>query len=149
MELSIRRWRPGQLLASWTAYWAGLAGVALGPAVPVVWRATHLPEGHGTITAGFENTVFHFTVVEEGVKTLAASAPLGTIMAWLIGPPLALWLIWLAVRRRPTADLPSAQPVSGVSHERLAAGTAPASEWRVHHDDRVSADREPVRTPNP
>jgi hypothetical protein len=149
MELSIRRWRPGQLLASWTAYWAGLAGVALGPAVPVVWRATHLPEGHGTITAGFENTVFHFTVVEEGVKTLAASAPLGTIMAWLIGPPLALWLIWLAVRRRPTADLPSAQPVSGVSHERLAAGTAPASEWRVHHDDRVSVDREPVRTPNP
>ena len=130
MELSIRRWRPGQLLASWTAYWAGLAGVALGPAIPVVWRATHLPEGHGTITAGFENTVFHFTVVEEGVKTLAASAPLGTIMAWLIGPPLALWLIWLAVRQRPTADLPSAQPVSGVSHERLAAGTAPASEWR-------------------
>ena len=149
MELSIRRWRPGQLLASWTVYWAGLAGVALGPAVPVVWRATHLPEGHGTITAGFENTVFHFTVVEEGVKTLAASAPLGTIMAWLIGPPLALWLIWLAVRQRPTADLPSAQPVSGVSHERLAAGTAPASEWRVHHDDRVSVDREPVRTPNP
>jgi len=149
MELPIRRWRPGQLLASWTAYWAGLAGVALGPAVPVVWRATHLPEGHGTITAGFENTVFHFTVVEEGVKTLAASAPLGTIMAWLIGPPLALWLIWLAVRQRPTADLPSAQPVSGVSHERLAAGTAPASEWRVHHDDRVSVDREPVRTPNP
>jgi len=149
MELSIRRWRPGQLLASWTAYWAGLAGVALGPAIPVVWRATHLPEGHGTITAGFENTVFHFTVVEEGVETLAASAPLGTIMAWLIGPPLALWLIWLAVRRRPTADLPSAQPVSGVSHERLAAGTAPASEWRVHRDDRVSVDREPVRTPNP
>ncbi len=149
MELSIRRWRPGQLLASWTAYWAGLAGVALGPAMPVVWRATHLPEGHGTITAGFENTVFHFTVVEEGVKTLAASAPLGTIMAWLIGPPLALWLIWLAVRQRPTADLPSAQPVSGVSHERLAAGTAPASEWRVHRDDRVSVDREPVRTPNP
>jgi len=149
MELSIRRWRPGQLLASWTAYWAGLAGVALGPAIPVVWRATHLPEGHGTITAGFENTVFHFTVVEEGVKTLAASAPLGTIMAWLIGPPLALWLIWLAVRQRPTADLPSAQPVSGVSHERLAAGTAPASEWRVHRDDRVSVDREPVRTPNP
>ena len=149
MELSIRRWRPGQLLASWTAYWAGLAGVALGPAIPAVWRATHLPEGRGTITAGFENTVFHFTVVEEGVKTLAASAPLGTIMAWLIGPPLALWLIWLAVRRRPTADLPSAQPVSGVSHERLAAGTAPASEWRVHRDDRVSVDREPVRTPNP
>jgi len=149
MELSIRRWRPGQLLASWTAYWAGLAGVALGPAVPVVWRATHLPEGHGTITAGFENTVFHFTVVEEGVKTLAASAPLGTIMAWLIGPPLALWLIWLAVRQRPTADLPSAHSVSGVSRERLAAGTAPASEWRVHRDDRVSVDREPVRTPNP
>jgi len=41
MELSIRRWRPGQLLASWTAYWAGLAGVALGPAVPSLRALGH------------------------------------------------------------------------------------------------------------
>src|SRR4051794_34321198 len=126
MELSIRRWRPGHLLASWGAYWVGLAGVALGPAIPVVWRATHLPEGHGTITAGFENSIFHFTIVEEGVKTFAASAPFGTIMAWLVGPPLALWLIWLAVRQRPTADLRSGQSLSAGHTGRLAAGTAPA-----------------------
>ena len=146
MELSMRRWRPGHLLASWAAYWAGLAGVTLGPALPVVWRATHLPQGHGTISAGFDNSTFSFTVLEEGVKTFAATAPFGAIMGWLIGPPLALWLIWLIVRRRPTAEPLSA----GRAHQdRLAVGADPATEWRVNRDDRVRVDRTPVRTPKP
>ena len=33
MELSLRRWKPGQLLLGWGAYWAGLVGIALGPAI--------------------------------------------------------------------------------------------------------------------
>jgi Na+/glutamate symporter len=152
MELSMRRWRPGHLLASWAAYWAGLAGVALGPAIPAVWRATHLPQGHGTITAMFDNSVVNITVIEDGVKTFAAATPFGTIVAWLVGPPLVLWLVWLAVRHRPTADVQYGQSVSAGHTERLAAGTAPASEWRVDRDDlldRVPVDRKPVRTPNP
>jgi len=146
MKLSMRHWRPGHLLASWGAYWAGLAAVALGPAVPVLWRATHLPKGHGVITAGFENTTFRFTVVEEGVKTFATTTSLGTILAWVIGPPLVLWLVWLALRPRPTA---AGQAVGGAHADRLGAGTAPASEWRVNRDDRIAVDRQPVRTPNP
>jgi hypothetical protein len=146
MELSMRRWRPGQLLASWAAYWVGLAGVALGPVAPVVWRATHLPEGHGTISAGFDNGLLTFSVIEDGVKTLSTSAAFGTVLAWVIVPPLALWLGWLAVRQRPAA---AAHSVRAGGRDRLGAGTAPASEWRIDREDHVPVEREPVRTPNP
>jgi Na+/glutamate symporter len=145
MELSIRRWRPGQLLASWATYWVGLAAATLGPAASVVWRATHLPEGHGTINAGFNNSTLSFTVIEEGLKTFEASASVGTVLAWLIGPPLALWLVWLAVRERPAG----ARGLQANANDRLSAGTAPASEWRVDRDDRMPVERESVRTPNP
>jgi hypothetical protein len=146
MELSMRRWRPGQLLASWAAYWAGLAGVTLGPLMPAVWRATHLPDGHGSISAGFNNSLLTFTVIEDGVTTLARSVSFGSAMMWMIIPPLALWLVWLVVRQQPDADR---RAISGDDRDRLGAGAGPASEWRVGRDDRVSVEREPVRTPNP
>jgi hypothetical protein len=146
MELSMRRWRPGQLLASWAAYWVGLAGVALGPAVPAAWRATHLPEGHGSISAAFDNGLLAFSVIEDGVKTLSMSASFGTVLAWVIVPPLALWLVWLAMRQRPAT---AAHSVRAGGSDRLGAGAAPASEWRVDREDRVPVEREPVRTPNP
>ena len=150
MELSMRRWRPGHLLASWAAYWAGLAGVALGPLVPAVWRATRAG-AHGTISAGFDNGLLTASVVEGGVKTLAASTTLGAALAWIIGPPLVLWLVWLAVRRRPDADSRSLGTAG--DHDRLAAGAGAAADWRVGREDRIPVERElerePVRTPNP
>ena len=145
MELSIRRWRPGQLLASWATYWVGLAAAAIGPAIPVVWRATHLPEGHGNISAGFDTTTLNVTVIEDGVKTYVASASVGTMLFWIVVPPLALWLVWLAVRERPA----NARALRDDTHDRLAAGAAPASDWRVPREDRVPVERKPVRTPNP
>jgi hypothetical protein len=114
--------------------------------MPAVWRATHLPDGHGSISAGFDNGALTFTVIEDGVKTLARSVSFGTAMMWMILPPLALWLVWLAVRQRPDADR---HAISGEDRDRLGAGTGPASEWRVGRDDRVPVEREPVRTPNP
>jgi hypothetical protein len=110
----------------------------------VVWRATHLPDGHGSINAGFNNSTLTFSVIEDGVNTLAASASLGTLLFWIVVPPLALWLVWLAVRERP-AD---ARTPRGDTHDRLAAG-APANDWRVRREERVPVEREPVRTPNP
>jgi hypothetical protein len=147
MELSMRRWRPGHLLASWATYWVGLAGVAVGPAVPALWRATHLPKGHGTISAGFDNSLLTLSVVEDGVKTLSSSISFGAAMAWIIGPPLVLWLIWLALRSRAASD--AAQSIEAGNRDRLAAGSDPATNWRVAREERVPVEREPVRTPNP
>jgi hypothetical protein len=150
MELSLRRWKPRQLLASWGVYWVGLIGVALGPAILAARRATRLPDGHGVIEAMFDNGVFRFSVVEEGVKTFAATAPFSTVLLWTVGPPLALWATWLMLRRRPndSAAAPSALAEPRVERGALPAGHGPAEPWRVNHDDHAShASVDQKRTP--
>ena len=133
MELSLRRWKPGQLLLSWGAYWAGLVGVTMAPAIRATVRATNLPDGHGSINASFNNGALTYEVIENGVKTLAMTGQLSTVLMWIVGPPLLLWLVWLLVRDRPSARQPQA----------IAAGAA--EEFRVRHADRAAVHR----TPNP
>ena len=146
MELSLRRWKTGQLLLGWGAYWAGLIGIAAGPAIRATWHATHLPDGHGSINAGFNDGVLTYEVIADGVKTWVGTVPVSTMLLWLIGPPLLLWVLWLMVRERPAVR----QAALGTADvEALPAGTGPAPEWRVDQDERVGADRGRVRTPNP
>ena len=138
---SLRRWKPSQLLLTWGAYWAGLTAVKLGPAIAEMWRVTQLPPGHGVINASFSNGGFNLSVVEDGVTTLANSAPLSMILLWVLVPPIALWAIWLFVRVRRQAPSLAAR-----EHAALSEGTASAAEWRSQ-DDRVPAER--IHTPNP
>jgi len=146
MELSLRRWKPSQLLLSWSAYWAGLIGVTMGPAIRATWKATRLPDGHGTVNAMFDKGMLKYEVIESGVTTISNTAPLSTVMLWLIGPPLALWLVWLLVRERPSTR--QAAVASGAA-DQLPAGSGPAPEWRVNVDERVRVERQGIRTPNP
>jgi hypothetical protein len=146
MELSPRRWKPGQLLASWGVYWAGLIGVGLGPAIAAGLRATRVPAGGGSIEAKFDNGTLNFVVMEEGVKTFAASLPFSTAMLWVVVPPLLLWLAWLIVRRTP--DNPQ-RTERDVRPEALGVGTQPAEERVVDQGERIRADRKRTPTPNP
>jgi len=146
MELSIRRWKPGQLLMSWGLYWGGLVGATSIPAIRATWRATQLPDGHGSISAGFDNAIASYNVIENGVKTINASAPMSTIVAWVIGPPLLIWLVWLFSRdRSATQD----RALGSEGRDALSAGAPPAEEWRSNQDERMRVERERVRTPNP
>ena len=146
MELSLRRWKPGQLLLGWGAYWAGLIGIAGGPAIRATWHATHLPDGHGSVNAGFNNGTLNYEVIADGVKTWVGTVPLSTVLLWLIGPPLLLWLLWLIVRERPAVR----QEALGYADvDALPPGTGPASEWHVNRDERMRAEPGRVRTPNP
>jgi len=147
VDLTLRRWRPGHLLASWAAYWAGLAGVTLGPAARAAWRATHLPDGHGSISAGFGDGGLNLTVVEEGVKTFVGTAPLGTAMMWLIGPPLVLWIVWRVLMR--SRDRTGRAALGRAGAEQLGAGDPVADGWRSRRADEVPVDRERVHTPHP
>ena len=148
MELSLRRWKPGQLLLGWAAYWAGLVGVTLSPAIAATWRATHLPEGHGSVSASFDNANLSYSVIEDGVKTWVGTTSITTALLWVVGPPLLLWLVWLIVRERPNREHRSlAAPVT--SPGALPEGSAPAEAWRVRRDDRAPAERGRVTTPNP
>jgi hypothetical protein len=147
MELSLRRWKPTQLLLSWAAYWAGLVGATLSPAIAATWRATHLPDGHGSVSAGFNNGTLTYEVIEDGVKTWVGATSLTTAALWVVGPPLLLWLVWLIVRERPTATLRSVD--GGRSAAALSHGSARAEEWHVRRDERAPAEPGRVRTPNP
>lgn len=146
MELSLRRWRPGQLLLSWAAYWAGLVGVTLGPAISASWRATQLPDAHGSIAAGFNNGMLTYTVMENGVQTWVGSTPFSTAILWLVGPPLLLWVVWLLARERSV----SGRPAFAASPPPLDALPRPAAdEWEPRHDERIGVERGRVRTPDP
>jgi hypothetical protein len=148
MELSLRRWKPSQLLLGWAAYWTGLVGATLSPAIAATWRATHLPDGHGSVSASLNNSTLSYTVIEDGVKTWVGTTSMTTAVLWVVGPPLLIWLVWLIVRERPDnrgRSVASGVPIAGT----LPEGSAPAEQWRTRPDDRVPAERGRVTTPNP
>ena len=146
MGFSLRSWKPGHLLVGWAAYWVGLVAVKLSPAIRASWRATQLPDNHGTITAGFDNATLHYTVIENGVKTLETGAAVSTMLLWVAGPPLVLWLIWLMMRERPNVK----RTLAGRSDEpALTAGSPPAEEWRPRREESIGIEQGRIRTPNP
>ena len=148
MGLSLRRWKPGHLLAGWAAYWAGLIAVKLSPAILATWRATQAGGTHGNVSAGFDGTVLNYSVIENGVKTWTSTVPLSTVLLWVAGPPLLLWVVWLVLRSRPE-QAPATLSSGDASVGALSAGSGPASGWRPRHTEGVRIDQGRVRTPNP
>ena len=143
MELSLRRWKPRQLLATWATYWVGLVGIGLGPTLLASWRATRLPPGQGSIQAGVDAGVLNVSVIESGVKTFSASTPFSTAMLWLVGPPLVLWVIWLFVRQRSRDD---ASAVAGArAPDALPVGGGPVSEIDVARAEPAAVSRQTPR----
>jgi hypothetical protein len=146
MELSLRRWKPGQLLLGWATYWVGLIGATMSPGILASWRATRLPEGHGSINAGFDNGTLQYTVIEDGVKTWAGTTSFTTALLWLVVPPLLLWVAWLIVRERPGSGRPA---LGGREIDALPQGSEPAAERWPRQNTRVGVEPGRVRTPNP
>lgn len=101
LMLSLRRWRPGHLLLAWGAYWVGLALATLGPALPAILRAT---SGQGSITAGVGDEGVRLVVSEAGRTLWSGTASVSSIALWIAGPPLVLWVVWLARRRAARAE---------------------------------------------
>ena len=99
MRLSLRRWRPRQLLLSWVAYWIALVAVRLGDALLALRRVTALPEGRGSFSITYDE-VFRMTVVDSGRTVWSGAASLGELALWVAGPPLVLFILWLLARPR-------------------------------------------------
>jgi hypothetical protein len=95
--LGIGKWRVGQLLMAWSAYWAGLILVTLGPAALAAWKVIG-PREHGSISAGFGDGAFTLDILKDGAAIWHGSASVMTTVLWLAGPPLLLWVVWMITR---------------------------------------------------
>ena len=99
----LSRWRPGHLLAAWSAYWAGLAAVTITSVALALQRASRLGGPPNSTDLGLNfgtKSGFTVTISHLGHQVFQATAgPLPIALA--IGvPPLLLWAAWLHVRTR-------------------------------------------------
>ena len=101
MAFSLSRWRAKHLLGAWAVYWLALVLVQLGSGILAALRVLNGPEGHGSISVSMNDGTFVAKVIGDGVQW-TGSASLMSIVLWLCGPPLLLWLLWLVTRRAPT-----------------------------------------------
>ncbi|HLB09044.1 MAG TPA: hypothetical protein VK617_05900 [Gemmatimonadaceae bacterium] len=140
ITLDVRRWNVRHLVGASAAYWAALAATTLAPFARVVLPLVQRSGQHGTVSASFGNGGINLSALEDGITVYTASASLPVIAFWIAGPPLALWLIWLALRpsrdaatalhSSPAFDaLPDAAP-GGWSDRDVAAPTAVPVERR-------------------
>jgi hypothetical protein len=140
MAFSLRDWHPRHLLAAWSAYWAALAVVTLGPAARVIWPLLRDSNGRGSISASFGDASVHLVVMRSGAEVWAASTSVSAIAFWVGVPPLALWLLWLARRPRRMAVPASLQDQGDVAS--LGEGDIPLSDSKAQKQ-KSSVPRHP------
>ena len=91
--ISIRRWQARHLFAAWGLYWAGLLAVVASRPLFDYWRIVR-SGGHGTVNYTFDGEM------------------LGPSL-WIAGPPLVLFMIWLATRSRAPETSPVDDRING------------------------------------
>lgn len=95
-----RRLRVRDLVATWAVYWLVLS-LQLIPLAEAIWRATQAGTGKGEVTASIADWVCSVTVKLAGAPIYTASRHLLGLALIVAGPPMALWLLWVATRPRP------------------------------------------------
>lgn len=100
-----------------------VATIAFTPALAALWRITRPGAGHGNVSVAADNTLMmHISMSSSGLPTWTGSVNIGALLLWMLGPPLLLWLAWLASGpRRPEATLSGASRIP-------SALDAPSSE---------------------
>jgi hypothetical protein len=98
----LRRWRAGHLLIAWGVYWILLLLLGFGRELLAIWRVTSEPGTQGNISASITNAVFQLSITANDGTSLERSISLMTMLLWVAGPPLLLWLAWFLTRPRRT-----------------------------------------------
>lgn len=117
MKLSIREWRPAHLFGAWVTYWALLTGVTLSRPLQLLLKLRGSGT-HGTASASIDDGLFT-AHLSAGDAVWNMSVSLGTMFGWIAGPPLAIWLVFMATR-------PSRSALVGAPAPAMDAATAPA-----------------------
>ena len=79
--IPFRQWQARHLFRSWVVYWAALLAVIAWRPLLEYWRISRSATKHGTVSVGYSG----------GMLPMAL---------WIAGPPLVMFLIWLATRSR-------------------------------------------------
>jgi hypothetical protein len=111
MAFSIRRLGVGHLLGSWALYWAGLAGITLGPFARWAWNLSRMPGEHGSANLSIGDAGVTLTALKDNVTVYSGVAALSQVALWITVPPLLLWLAWLALRPSRESESLSAPPM--------------------------------------
>lgn len=100
-----RSFLPGtrSLFAAWGVYWAALLLISGRMLLRVMAVGARAPHGHGGYRAVFEGDRFHLEALLDGHVVEGGSMSLLALSLWIAGPPLLLWLLWLARRPRRAA----------------------------------------------
>jgi dihydrodipicolinate synthase/N-acetylneuraminate lyase len=86
----------GGLLAAWLAYWAALPVVALWQPADLFLRLKAQRTGRARLMIDLASEEGVSLQVTQGAGPLLTSALSYTeLILWLVGPPLALWVVWL------------------------------------------------------
>src|SRR6476661_6038721 len=85
------------LTAAVVAYWVALAAIAIGPPVRLYMQLRRQWPGH--VTLGVSDQ-YGFAVVLNEQPVWQATLSWLSAAAWIIGPPLVLWALWLLSTRR-------------------------------------------------
>ena len=78
--LPLRQWRASHLFRAWMAYWVALLAVVAWRPLTEYWRISR-SNGHGTVGYSYSG----------GLLPLAL---------WIAGPPLVMFVVWVATRER-------------------------------------------------
>ena len=90
-------------MLAWIVYWVLLVGISLRSAIVAAMRALNAPHGLGSISASVDNGNFVLKS-SVGSETWSQTMSLTAMTLWFAGPPLLLFLVWLATRRAPVTE---------------------------------------------
>lgn len=141
MAFSLSKWRAGHLLAAWGAYWLALGLVTLGPAFRALSRVAG-PGGQGSASANAGDAGITLSVLEkDGTVLWSGTTSLLSLVLWIAGPPLLLWVAWLLQRPAPVRKSSSADA------ERAALDEDASRPFLPEGTPDVRRPRQPEKSP--
>ena len=116
-----------RLLAGWIGWWAILAALMIGPAIPAILRIAD-ENAKGSASVSFGDGAFSATISEAG--NVIWDGSISFIMLVLLAgvPPLIIWGLWL--RRRDRLESPDLIGEGAVDADGLP------NVDRVHEEQR-------------
>jgi hypothetical protein len=125
VKLSFRDWGAKHLLIAWGTYWLALGVATLKPALGVLARISRAG-AHGQVSAGMQDGLLRLTITSADGPAWTGAIQLSSLVLWLFGPPLLLWLLWAVSRpRRPAAASLPASDAATMDASRNALPDAP------------------------